>query len=400
MKKVKIAFLILTGILLTLTYSCSVNWTEAIRYGEVTYNESGEATVDIEIQKGLLFVPVSIHGKQYRFLFDSGAPFSISNELQDDYAFKIVSKGNLVDSDHNRTKINWAQVDSINIGGVSFTNHAAFIGDFDANPLLKCLEIDGIIGSNLIKDAYWTIDQEQRTLSLFSTIDKQAFKESVTIPFKTDNQYNIFIDLNVGQATVRNILVDYGSNGSISLNNELFSTLKDKAIIRESFLEKGFKQSGIIGEPVNLSREITFTDSVSVDRIPLEQVMLRTGKTTSVGNDLLSRFCITIDWSEQNLYLTKTGKTSNVNRSPGFKLGYSADKGVYVQSVIEQSNAYEQGVRPNMKVVKIDDLDFENGDNFCHYVEHELKDEIFLQLVDLHGRKQDYHFEKTVYGNN
>ena len=80
--------------------------------------------------------------------------------------------------------------------------------------------------------------------------------------------------------------------------------------------------------------------------------MLRTGKTTSVGTKLLSRFEVTIDWDNQKLYLVENGETSFLNYSSGFRLGYSTDEGVYVQSVIENSDAYEKGVRPNMKVIK------------------------------------------------
>jgi len=396
MKK-KITFLILILIVFFLTYSCSIKWTKAIRHGEVVFNESSETKVDIEIRKDLIFVPVTIHGKKYRFLFDTGAPLSISNQLQKDYTFKIVSRGNIVDSDHNRTKVNWAQVDSIKIGDVMFMNQTAFIGDFDANPILSCLEIDGIIGSNLIKQCNWTIDQEHKSLRLYSNIDMDAFKESITIPFQTDYQYNIFIDLNFGKAIVRNILLDFGSNGSISLNNDIFTRLEERGIISESYFEKGVHQSGIIGDTVNLNRRITFTDSVSINHISLKKVMLRTGKTSLVGNDFLSRFSVTIDWVNKNLYLVENGNIPNSNHDAGFRLVYSSNEGIYVQSVTEKSNAYKKGVRSNMKVLKIDSLDFENGSNFCDYVNHELRDNIFLQLIDSDGQTLDFIFKKTIY---
>ena len=395
----KFAIFLLIGILFPLSYGCAVKLTDAIHYGKVEQNEFVE-TVDFEIKEGLIFVPVIVHGKEYRFLFDSGAPFSISDQLRNDYAFKIVSKGNIIDSDDNRKKVNWAQVDSINIGHISFMNQTAFIGDFDANPILQCLEIDGIIGSNLMRHCNWTIDQEQQTLSLNSTIDKNALNECAIIPFKTDYQYNILIDLNIGQATVRNILMDYGSNGSIALSNEIFTTLKDRNIISEAFLETGVQQNGIIGEPVILNREISLTDSVSIDSIHLKKVMLRTGKTVSVGNNLLSRFSITIDWNNRNLYLCENGNIPDAYRSPGFKLGYSTNKGMYVQSVIKNSIAFQKGVRPKMKVAKIDGLDFENGNDFCDYVGHELSDSIFLQLIDPKGEKLEYHIENTILNND
>ena len=99
--KNKFNILLLIGVLFQFTYGCSVEWTEAIRSGEVVQNQFRE-TVDIDIRKGLIFLPVIIEEKEYRFLFDSGAPFSISKQLQNDHAFEIVSEGNIIDSDHNR----------------------------------------------------------------------------------------------------------------------------------------------------------------------------------------------------------------------------------------------------------------------------------------------------------
>ena len=110
--------------------------------------------------------------------------------------------------------------------------------------------------------------------------------------------------------------------------------------------------------------------------------MLRTGKTTSVGNGFLSRFKVTIDWKNKNLHLLEIAKTTRSIHFSGFSLGYSVNQGVYVQSVIENSNAYNKGVRPNMKVLRIDGLNFERGNDFCDYVNHKLEDEIFLQLID------------------
>ncbi len=394
--KNKFTILLLIGIVFHLTYGCSVEWTEAIRSGEVSQNQFRE-TVNIEIRKGLIFLPVTIEGKEYRFLFDSGAPFSISNHLQNNHAFEIVSKGNIIDSDHNRKKVLWAQVDAINIGDVSFTKQTAFIGDFDANPLYKCLKIDGIIGSNLMRHCNWTIDQKQKSLTLFNSIGEDDLKGCFTFPFKSDYQYIMYTNISLGQATVRNVLVDYGSNGSIALNDEIFTTLKNKNIIGETLIEKGMQQSGIVGKAVDLRREIVYSDSVRIDSIYFKKVMLRTGKTVSVGNRFLSRFKVTIDWNNKNLHLLENAEIPDSIRFYEFKLGYSANQGVYVLSVVENSNAYHEGIRPNMKVLKIDGLDFESGNDFCDYVSHEPGDKMFLQLIDSTGQKIEYHIDKTNF---
>ena len=46
--------------------------------------------------------------------------------------------------------MNWAQIDSVLVGDVLFQNQTAFIGDFEANPIVKCLGIDHCAVGNII----------------------------------------------------------------------------------------------------------------------------------------------------------------------------------------------------------------------------------------------------------
>ncbi len=140
------------------------------------------------------------------------------------------------------------------------------------------MEIDGIIGSNIIRHCNWTIDTKNKTLILFSSIQKKSSEECIVIPFRTDYKHNIFTDIIFGQSRIKNILIDYGSNGSIALNNEIFNTLKNTNIIGDVFIEKGINQSGIIGKPIELDKRITYSDSVRINNQELRNVMIRTGK--------------------------------------------------------------------------------------------------------------------------
>lgn len=387
---------LLLGAVFIFYSSCSVNWTRAIQYGEVD-RQNFDETVDIHIQEGLIFVAVTIGGEEYKFLFDTGAPLSISHQLQKKYSYKVISKGNIVDSDQNRKQVSWVQIDSVEIGDVAFLNQSAFVGDFSANPTLECLNIDGIIGSNLMRQCNWTIDQDGRQLRLSDTIDPSTEERSITLPFVTDNQYNMFVNIGIGTSTVRNLLVDYGSNGSIAVNDEIFSKLKERKTFGEIYLEEGVKQSGIVGKPIALNRKITWLDSISVHDQPLYNVVLRTGKKDLVGNKILSRFLVTIDWTTKSLHLMTRRPINAEEGSFGFRIGFTKAKGVYIQSVIESSDAHKKGVRPDMLVAKVDALDFESGDDLCDFMRLDSDDSISLELIDSNGQRQTYIIERTRF---
>lgn len=85
------------------------------------------------------------------------------------------------------------------------------------------------------------------------------------------------------------------------------------------------------------------------------------------------------------------------NGYAGFKLGYAKEKGVYVLSVIENSNADKVGIKHDMTIVRIGSLDFDKNADFCDYVNYKLNNTIYIQAIDSLGIKQDYNFEKTYY---
>lgn len=392
--RTEVNILLLIGIVFI--SGCTVKLNRALQYGNISQNDFSES-VDVKIQNGLIFIPVTIDGNDYRFLFDTGAPLSISEELQTKYAYKTTSKGNIIDSDHNRKKVKWVTVDMIQIGNISFADQTAFIGDFKANPILKCLQIDGIIGSNLMRHCNWTIDQELKKVSLHSEVPETVLDNSTRIPFTKDFQYNIFLNLTIGEAIIKNIRMDYGSNGSVALNKEIFSVLKQRGIIDAIWTEKGVQQSGIIGEPVELAKELTISDSVRINNIALNHIELRTGKTDLVGNKVWSRFKVTIDWENMGVYLKENPLAEKSISTYGFRIGYHDEKGIYIQSVTENSKAHKMGIEPNMKVTRFDDMDFENGNEFCDYLNHDFGDQAFIEIVDSKGNRLEFNIDKITF---
>ncbi len=65
-----------------------------------------------------------------------------------------------------------------------------------------------------------------------------------------------------------------------------------------------------------------------------------------------------------------------------------------IQSVMTQSEAYEQGMRPLMKVTKFDSLDFEKGADFCDFVYSPKSEKIFLEVEDAEKKKRVFNLEK------
>lgn len=380
---------------LFLCSGCSPSWTEVIKKGEIGKQEFYE-TVTTQVENGLIFVPVVIQGKSYKFLFDSGALFSVSKKLQKSLNFKVITTGNIVDSDNNKTSVNYVKVDTTYIGTIPFINQTAFVADFEANPILKCLEIDGIIGSNLMRFCNWEIDYQNKQITLINIANPIIKSNSEIVPFKTDRQYNILVDLKIGEATVKNMKVDYGSNQIISFPKNIFNTLKEKEEIKEVYIETGKKRSGIVGKAINLNREITVLESLKFQNLKFSNVQAHTGSSALIGKDVLSRMVITINWKDLTLIMQPADSVQIDNRTFGFTLGYSDDNKVHVQSVIESSTASKKGVKLGMQVLKLDSLNFVEKHTFCDFVDfaNQQRNDVNLELLDDSGNIKEVYFKK------
>lgn len=390
--------LILSLLILTGT-SCRTSWTKVIQYGKVSQEEFSE-TVEVEIQQGLIFFPVEINGKSYRFLFDSGAPFSISHEIQEEFDYPVISRGRIVDSDKNRSMVQYVQVDTIQLGSIPFLEQTAFVADFTSNPLLECLNIDGIVGSNLMRHANWSIDQIRSEIMFSHELPKEVKEECIPVPFRTDLQYNVLLDLEMGSVTVKDFMMDYGSNGPISIPSHAMDILEELQEVDGSFRETGIKQSGIIGEPVSLDRRIAYMESVDLDGLNIHDVELRTSRSRLIGNALLARYIVHIDWDEHYLYFCDEVSVRPDHHSLGFRLGTTDDGGIYVRSVLQGSDASAKGLEPGMLVLKYEDLDFRSGDGLCDYVtaSERRPEAISIQVLDERGKLKELRIEKKRLG--
>jgi hypothetical protein len=277
------------------------------------------------------------------------------------------------------------------------------VADFDANPILKCLDIDGIVGSNLIRFCNWKINFENGEVTLSDQPVVSSENTLAVVSYNTDNQYDILLDLQIDNAEVKNVKLDYGSNRSISISSKDFKELKQQKVIEKTYSKTGVSQSGITGKVNKINREIALLNKVSFDGLTIDSVYIRSGKSGLIGTKVLSRYLVTIDSENRKLYFGKSQSADKQLETFGFSIGFSSDGALYIQSVIESSTAAENGVLPNMRVLKIDSLDFSENADFCVYMEYTKNASVYtieLELKDENGEIRNVKLVKKTLGFN
>ena len=373
----KLKYLIYLSICSIFLYGCKSKYVKALTHGEISSHYFNE-NIEVDVTNQLIIIPVSINNKTYRFLFDTGAPLSISKELQQEFGFKKLNKALLTDSDKSKSNLDIVRVDTISVGAIAFTNQTAFVGDFKRNAIIACLNIDGILGSNLMKHCNWTIDMQNKMVNLYKGEHRTKQKGFISLPFKKNKQYDIVLDLKIGKTMLTGIKLDYGSNGSLSIPQRAFSTLKSREFT-SSLSNTGFVQSGLFGVRKPFNTEFVKADSLWLNQMIIKDVIIESGKSGLLGGKVLNNYIVNINWEHQTLSLARHLNLYNFESTFGFRVGYT-DK-LIIQSVMENTPAEVYGLKADMEILKIDKLDFTNQHSLCDYMDYFKQERHTIHLV-------------------
>jgi len=395
---------ILTGFifLILLFNQCSNSWKNRIQLGKVMPAKIDE-TIDVSVEAGIIIVPTEIDGKLYRFLFDTGAMLMISPEIQDLHNYKKISSGRITDSNNNSQIMKYVLVDDLRLGSVEFKKVSAVVADMDKNPVLNCLGVDGIIGSNLMRNCNWRIDIKNESIRMFKDLKSISLDSFSSVEFKTDRQYNLLIDINFEKAKVSNMKVDYGSNGSLSLPQHLFDKIKESDILERLYVNNGMVRSGLLGQMTPIESEVAYLDSIYGAGFVQYKSAIKSAKKALLGTDVLKDFVVDINWEDQRLYFkAHEEKPHGDTLGFGFSPGLDENDEFYVQSVLSPSKAYERGIRPGMKIIEINGVLVNEEWSICEFINSGfgLGDSMHLSIIDSLGEVKSYTLEKQNFTLN
>lgn len=226
-------------------------------------------------------------------------------------------------------------------------------------------KFDGIIGNDILKDYLTQIDFDKKQIYLYPFNSKLEKKGYTEIDFTFNNsipipQFPITIELLNGEKFSGNILFDSGAGILLYINtpfqqenniiNKVGKTivstqndLSNKTEITLSVIKSlsigTYKFDGKL--PVRIS-----TDNAGVSSYK--------GYLGILGSDIINRFNIILDYSIQKLYLKPNNLYNNnfTTAVSPMKLTVIDDK-IVIESIIENSQAYLNGLREGQTIVSI-----------------------------------------------
>lgn len=345
------------------------NPTQKILHGGNLLQTSFTEKIPFTFEYGIPFITVSINGKPYNFMFDTGAATIISPEIAKTFDLKSSFDQKVIDSQGASNKQQFIKIPSIKIGKLSFENIGAAVIESSDVFEFKCMKFDGIIGANLMAKAIWQIDYQNKILTATNNLaNLEIPTTSNIIPFiPVNTQKTPSVAIKIGNKT-KHVTFDTGSNGDFNLGVKSYQS---EISTFESAESIGITSIGIYG-----SGKSSFIKYVKVPVLEIGDIMLTNQiidfseqSSNTLGNLFFKNYKVILNWKENRIYMIKE-KDYNVEKLQtfGLSLKYINNKPRVIE-IYQKSEAEKLGVLINDELLTLNgkDLSQLNDEQACFY---------------------------------
>lgn len=276
-----------------------------------SFNQGGTVQKDFyveipyESENGKIFIRAEIAGKQHRFLFDTGAPVSISKALAAELNSKTLTKILLGDafSHHDSTAI--VEVNDLKLGELLFDHVPAICGQPD---FFDCYHIDGAIGSNLLRNCIVSIAPDRQVIIVTDQKEKLNLKSKNSKPLITTIglQSSPFISILLkGKRDVEvSIEFDTGDKEFFRLEDRLMNMLAKYAVFDTLASGFGADKMSVFGLQDKGKKYLLKVAPITICNGTFTNLVIESNPNAqpSIGSGLLNYGTVTLDFIHHKFY--------------------------------------------------------------------------------------------------
>lgn len=348
-----------------------------------------------------IIIPVEIEGHTYRFLLDTGVPNIISTNLSKTITTKLKQRIQIADANNKKDSMDLVTIPLLKIGGVSFSNIPSLINKDTSNLIFKCFNIDGFIGSNLLRNSIVQILPKKQIVKLTDDISKLSLarKNSSNIEF-IDNQSTpyIWIKLDTNGNVNEQVLIDTGMHGFYNLSNKHFKTFQENQLFKDNVAAKGVMGSGIFGSEDASTYYRLIVPKIEINKATFTEIAVETTNATNsrIGAEILKYGKVTIDYINKRFYYEQLEATTSLKeKSYGFNPTLIDNK--LVIGLI-WDNDLQSKMDFGDQILTVNGIDLTNYDT-CDLVTQESvfknTEKLEMTIMDANGVKKTLTVEKT-----
>lgn len=376
MKKYKYLAIVFVILLLHTTSSYGQNAVSA-NQGYVE-QQKYLTTIPYKQIKGKIIIEVVIDNKIRKFILDTGASTVISENLYKEINPKLLGRVEVIDQSGLKDTLNVVSLSETKINELAFKDIPALVSK-EAKMLFECFDVDGLIGSNLLRNSVVQFDSKNKTITLSDNSKSLNLKKKDANEMElSPNQSNpfIWIKLKKGKSFANEkILFDTGDDGLYLMSiNAYKHIIGEKLDVIETIAEnEGAFSAGLHGTAEKMTNYVVNVPTLEVNGLKLNNITAKTTYSYSrFGSEILKYGKVTLDYKNKKFYIEPYGDSSATN----------LDRGVWaIDPIIENDKAVvgiiwdktlENTVNVGDEILKFDNIDYQNMD-FCEIVKSNNK---------------------------
>lgn len=274
--------------------------------------------IKYEDVNGKIVIPVSINNKTYRFLFDTGAPNVISSGIFETLNIEKSTEITVSDANNNKQNMKNAIIPSLTIGDVIYKNSQALVFDDTNNIVFNCFEIDGIIGTNLLRKSIVKILPKENLLVLTNDRKRMSLSKDEAIDMVLrGGQSSPYISIGLqGENNAKEfLLLDTGASGFYDMCKKNYSTLKERNVTHELGNSIGASSLGMFGATKESVQYRVQIPTIKIVNHEFKNVITTTGNddNSRIGSDILKYGDMTLDFRNKKFYFNPFEKQSDLD---------------------------------------------------------------------------------------
>lgn len=322
-------------------------------------------TIPFQYINGKMVVSVQINNQNRRFIFDTGAPLLISDDLQQEMKNRVTGKASVKDVAGNIVEEQTILIPSFKLGNIPFERSKAVVYQKQKTGLLKCFNFDGIIGSSILENCIVHIDLSKKRIVITDRIENIPLTNPFQTKMKLDGSKRPFINIEIGQGANIDALFDSGSDKFFPLSMDGYLEIKKASAT--SILNEGFGSisSGLYGGGQAAKVYRVMINQLNFGKVSIKNVITTASdlkNKNAIGMGLAAYGTITLDYIHKTFYFSPTS-TDQTFSNPNF-WGFIPLllNGQYVAGIVYQDSPAEKlGMKTGNKLLKINQYEIADG---------------------------------------
>jgi len=283
---------------------------------------------------GKIIIPVTINAHVYRFLLDTGSPVVLSQELYELLKPSVIKRISLSDQSGKKDSSGLVMLEKIGLGDITFINTPAIISD---NPyIFSCLKIDGIVGSNLLRNSIVQFSSRAKTIIITNDNRKLTLNKKQSSPLLLDNLQSTPIikillqSSRTGKNVREEVVFDSGDDNFYVLAMKHFKAFQQYQVfdtVAQGFGANSYGFNGLANDTIDYRLAVK---NIVVNGANFINARLNTtlDENSRIGSTIIDYGTVTLDYKNKLFYFDPfvttsdlKAETADFNVSPGFENG-------------------------------------------------------------------------------